>query len=182
MPMVNQPTTVIWSGMNGLGSPINPITRARKTAYTVLLRNSFATRSMFPITRRPSATTCGRVANRSSSSTICATARVAGEPEPIATPRSASLSASTSLTPSPVMATVCPRDCRAETMARFCCGVTRPNTSAPATFSVNSSPSAGRVRASTASATETPSDRVTAPTEAALSPEITFTATCWSLK
>ena len=40
---------------------------------------------------------------------------------------SASLSASTSLTPSPVIATVCPRDCSACTMARFWSGRTRPN-------------------------------------------------------
>ena len=32
IPMVNQPTTVIWSGKKGFGSPISPITRARKTA------------------------------------------------------------------------------------------------------------------------------------------------------
>lgn len=74
---------------------------------------------MLPITRRPSPTTYGSVANLLSSNTICATARVAGLPAPIATPMSASLSASTSLTPSPVMATVCPRDCSAPTMARF---------------------------------------------------------------
>ena len=61
---------------------------------------------MFPITRRPSPTTYGRVANLLSSNTIWATARDAGLPEPIATPISASLSASTSLTPSPVIATV----------------------------------------------------------------------------
>ena len=37
----------------------------------------------------------------------------------MAMPMSASLSASTSLTPSPVMATTWPRDCSAPTMARF---------------------------------------------------------------
>ena len=41
---------------------------------------------------------------------------------------SASFSASASFTPSPVMATTCPLDCSAPTIARFCCGVTRPNT------------------------------------------------------
>ncbi len=46
----------------------------------------------------------------------------------MATPMSASLRASVSLTPSPVMATACPRACSACTMARFWCGVTRPNT------------------------------------------------------
>src|ERR1700752_305045 len=60
---------------------------------------------MLPSTRRPSATTYGRVAKLSSSSTILATARVAPLPEPIATPRSARVSASTSLAPSAVMAT-----------------------------------------------------------------------------
>ena len=43
-------------------------------------------------------------------------------------PMSASLSASASLTPSPVIATTWPFDCSAATIARFCCGVTRPNT------------------------------------------------------
>jgi hypothetical protein len=37
----------------------------------------------------------------------------------MATPMSASLSASTSFTPSPVIATVCPLDCSAPTIARF---------------------------------------------------------------
>ena len=40
-------------------------------------------------------------------------------PGPMATPTSASLSASTSLTPSPVIATVRPGTCRAPTIARF---------------------------------------------------------------
>ena len=77
---------------------------------------------MFAITRRPSATTPGIVANLPSSSTSCATARVAAAPEPIATPMSASFSASASFTPSPVIATTWPRDCSAPTIARFWCG------------------------------------------------------------
>ena len=64
---------------------------------------------MLAITRRPSATTPGSVANLPSSSTSCATARVAAAPEPMATPMSASLSASASFTPSPVIATTWPR-------------------------------------------------------------------------
>ena len=83
---------------------------------------------MFAITRRPSATTSGRCENLPSSRTSCATARVAADPLPMATPISASLSAIASLTPSPVMATTCPRLCSAATTARFCCGVTRPKT------------------------------------------------------
>ena len=73
------------------------------------MRNRLATRSMLAMTRRPSATTVGSTAKRLSSSTNWATARVAGAPLPMATPMSASLSASTSLTPSPVMATTCDR-------------------------------------------------------------------------
>ena len=54
--------------------------------------------------------------------TICATDRAAELLEPIATPISASLRASTSLTPSPVIATVLWRDCSALTIARFWSG------------------------------------------------------------
>ena len=68
---------------------------------------------MLAITRRPSATTPGSAANWPSSSTSWATARVAGAPLPIATPMSASLSASASFTPSPVIATTCARCCSA---------------------------------------------------------------------
>ena len=83
---------------------------------------------MLPSTRRPSATTGGSESKVESSSTSWATARVASLPEPIATPMSASFSASASFTPSPVMATVWPCDCSACTISRFCCGVTRPKT------------------------------------------------------
>ena len=90
-------------------------------------RNRFAARSMLAITRRPSATTSGRWENLPSSSTSCATARVAGEPLPMATPMSASFKASASLTPSPVIATTWPVLWSAPTTSRFCWGVTRPN-------------------------------------------------------
>ena len=56
---------------------------------------------------------------RSGASLSEATARVAAAPLPIAIPRSASFSASASFTPSPVIATTCPRRCSAFTMARF---------------------------------------------------------------
>ncbi len=60
---------------------------------------------MLPRTRRPSATTDGNALNVESSSTTCATARVASDPDPIAIPMSASFRASASFTPSPVIAT-----------------------------------------------------------------------------
>src|SRR5690349_4161243 len=113
--------------------------------------NRLATRSMLAVTRLPSATTPGRVANLLSSSTSSATALVAGAPEPMATPMSASLSASTSLTPSPVMATVCPRACSAWTMDCFWCGVTRPKTWCCSSWAPSGPGSSGRSRASMAS-------------------------------
>ena len=74
-------------------------------AYVVFARNSDDTRSMFAMILRPSDKTPGRTENFESTRTICATAFVACVPLPIAMPRSASLSASASFTPSPVIAT-----------------------------------------------------------------------------
>ena len=100
---------------------------------------------MFPRTRRPSATTGGSASKVESISTSCATARVASDPEPIATPMSASFNASASFTPSPVIATVCPRPWSALTIARFCCGVTRPKTECRSTTSASASSSVGQL-------------------------------------
>ena len=135
---------------------------------------------MLLMTLRPSASTRGRVANRLSSSTNWATARLAEDPLPMAIPMSASLRASTSLTPSPVMATVRPRACRAATMARFWCGLTRPNTEAPSTASAKASPPSGSSRASIPTAAPgTPARRATAATVAGWSPEMTLSSTPW---
>ncbi len=151
---------------------------ASSVAQTVFVMNRLATRSMFAVTRRPSATTPGIVENLPSSSTSCATARVAGAPDPIATPMSASFNASASLTPSPVMATVCPRACSAFTMSCFWCGVTRPNTECCSSVSPSSSRSSGSSRASNGrSAFGMPTRAATAPTVWGLSPEMTFNAT-----
>ena len=150
-----------------------------------MVRNRLATRSMLLITRRPSATTWGSAEKLESSSTSWATPRVASLPDAIATPQSASFSARTSLTPSPVIATVWPRCCRARTIARFWCGVTRPNTvfSSSASASASRSSSPGRRLASMLrSHPASPARRATAPTVTGLSPEITFTVTPWSAK
>ena len=109
---------------------------------TFFATNRLATRSTLLITRRPSASTDGRCENLPSSSTSCATALVAWAPLPIATPMSASLIASASLTPSPVIATTWPSACSAWTSARFCSGDSpgrRP--SSPSTISRSSSTS-----------------------------------------
>lgn len=89
------------------------------------------------------ATTAGRPEKSDSSSTSWATWLAAWAPDAMAIPQSASFRASTSFTPSPVIATVWPSACNAFTNLRFWAGVTRPNTvqvrTASATFSSVSS-------------------------------------------
>ena len=68
----------------------------------------------------------------------------------MAMPMSASLRASTSFTPSPVMATVWPAACRARTIWRFWSGWTRPNTLWVSSASRRPASSVGRSRASMA--------------------------------
>ena len=72
----------------------------------------------------------------------------AGVPEPIAMPRSASFSASVSLTPSPVIATTSSRSCSACSRVRFTSGVTRPNTAVESATSASAAGSSGSSRAS----------------------------------
>lgn len=68
-------------------------------------------------------------------------------------------------------------------MSRFCCGVTRPKTVFSSSVSARASGSLGSLRASyVRSAPGSPSFPATAPTETALSPEMTLAATCWSSK
>ena len=148
VPMVRKPIYVICLGKYGKGMKLSTTPSEISTEYTVFTRNRLATRSMLAITCRPRATTLGRWENFESTSTIWATAFVAGAALPIAMPRSASLSARASLTPSPVIATVWPLLCRACTIAFFCSGSTRPRTSISSRASASSSTLSGRLRAS----------------------------------
>ena len=151
---------------------------ANVAAQTVFVTKRRATRSMLAMTRRPSATTPGSVANRLSSRTSSATDLAAGVPAPIAMPRSASFRASVSLTPSPVMATTSPRLWAALTSDRLTSGVTRPNTAIGAAAAASCSASSGSVRASIhRSAAGTPQRAAIAATVRGLSPEITFVVT-----
>lgn len=118
-------------------------------------------RSMFPSTRRPSATTAGRASKVESSSTSCATARVAAAPVPMAMPRSASFTARTSFTPSPVIATTWPRAWSARTISRLRAGGTRPNTACRSIASASSPGSSGRSPPSTGRSASGPSGRST---------------------
>ena len=121
---------------------------AREKEKMFFTRKSAAERSMLFMTRLPSATTDGMAAKFDSSSTMCETWLAASEPEAMAMEQSASLSASTSFTPSPVMATVWPAALSARTNLRFWSGVTRPNTVYFSTTAAMSS-SVSSVRAST---------------------------------
>ena len=68
-PMVSPLTSVRWRGRKMNAQPANPMAIESIVAYTVLVRNRFATRSMLPITLRPSPTTLGSVAKLPSSRT-----------------------------------------------------------------------------------------------------------------
>ena len=91
-------------------------------------RNRLADRCTLLTTRLPSYTTSGICAKSESSNTTCAACAAASLPDAIATLQSASFIAKISLTPSPVIATVCPLICNAFTSFCFCFGVTRPKT------------------------------------------------------
>ena len=97
---------------------------------------------------------------------------------------SASLSASASLTPSPVIATTWPATCSAPTIARFWCGVTRPNTECVSSTSASASRSSGSSRASTASlgAGQPDATRRPPPTVAGCRPRSPSASTPWSRK
>ena len=84
----------------------------------------------------PSSTAASMVAKSSSVSTMSAASLATSVPPwPMATPMSAWRSAGASLTPSPVMATISPRDWNASTRRSFCSGETRANTVARCTAS-----------------------------------------------
>ncbi len=83
---------------------------------------------MLLMTRRPSATTSGMEEKSEFISTRSEIWAATSLPEAIAMEQSASLRASTSLTPSPVMATVCPAFCRAWMSSFFWLGFTLPKT------------------------------------------------------
>ena len=101
---------------------------ARTAVKTVLTRKREAERCRLLMERRPSATTSGMWEKSLSARTISETFLAAAEPEAMETEQSASRRARTSLTPSPVMATVRPRRWSAFTRSRFYWGVTRPKT------------------------------------------------------
>ena len=180
--MVRALTRLSCAGVKGYGSVANRVINARTKEKIFFTRYSAADRSMLLMTRRPSCTTLGMDEKSEFSSTISETWQATSLPEAIATAQSADFRAKTSLTPSPVMATVRPAAFMASTSIRFCFGVTRPKT---VYCSAAALTSAGvvRVRASTAfSASGMPARMATLATVAGLSPEMTLTCTPCSAK
>ena len=118
-PIVTILIKVSCIGIKGYVSPINKNNTASMLEYMVLVKNREAERSMLFIVLRPSATTLGIDAKFESSRTNCETFLLASLPLAIAILQSASFNARTSLTPSPVIATVLPASFSAKTRAFF---------------------------------------------------------------
>ena len=97
-------------------------------AKTVFVKNNVHVLCRLLITRRPSATTFGSEPKFESRATKWAVFFVASVPEAMAMEQSATFKAKISLTPSPVIATVCPHSWSVSTITCFCSGETRPKT------------------------------------------------------
>ena len=128
IPTEHTPITVSWIGTKGYPLPVIRQNSVSTTEKIVFTRKSEAELWMLLMTRRPSRTIYGMDAKLESSSTRLEQSFAASLPAAMATLQSASFRASTSLTPSPVIATVCPFFFKACTMDFFCSGVTRPKT------------------------------------------------------
>ena len=100
----------------------------RNMVNNVFIKNNELLFWMLLITLRPSATTLGMLAKFESIKTKWLTFLVASLPLAIAIEQSASFKARMSLTPSPVMATLCPLFLSALTSIIFCSGETLPKT------------------------------------------------------
>ena len=155
---------------------------AVKTENPVLIKNIEAAALILLMTRRPSFTICGSDAKSEFNNTRLAVFFAASLPDAIAMLTSASLSASTSFTPSPVIATVRPFCFRSLTICCFCFGVTRPKTEY---FKMASSISSSVwivVASIYLSASFNPARAAIAATVTGSSPEITFKSTPCSSK
>ena len=105
MPIVTVEAIVNWRGSSGKVAVGIATASPSTAANTDLVTKSCATRWMLRRIWRPSATIPGTTAKSSRTSTRSATERAICVPEPCAIASRASLSAGTSLTPSPTIAT-----------------------------------------------------------------------------
>ena len=127
-PIVNAPSRDNCVGYNGYLCPTISVNNAKSIENIFFTRNSEAVLWILLTTLLPSRTTDGIHEKSELTSTICAALHAASLPEPKAMLQSALLSASTSLTPSPVIATTSPLSLRACIILLFCSGCTLPNT------------------------------------------------------
>ena len=128
IPILNMLISDICDGSSGYVTISTAANSDISSENIFLTRNRLAERWTLLTTLRPSITTDGICAKSESNKTTWAAWAAASLPELNATLQSASLSASISLTPSPVIATVCPCFFNEFTICFFCLGVTRPNT------------------------------------------------------
>ena len=179
-PITHTSRRSTFEGMNRYAFPINMHKAASMVVNSVFMRYSDDEFLMLFITRLPSATIFGIELKLLSIKTRWLTFLAASLPEATDIAQSASFRASMSFTPSPVIATVFPSDFIARTSIAFCSGVTLPNTVylfATFSTSLSFSPSSEM----NFSAPSIPARRATSETVTGLSPEITFTATSFSL-
>ena len=128
MPTVRAAASESWRGRNGKVPPPTPTVRMSVAANTDFATNSLATRWTLRRILRPSSTAKGIDSKLSLTSTTSATPLASWLPDPSATATSHSLSAGTSLTPSPIIPTRRPPRRSAATSWRLCSGCTRAKT------------------------------------------------------
>ena len=128
VPIVNAPNNDNCVGYNGYRLAAISVNTVVRIENIFLTRKSDADVCILFTTLLPSRTTSGIFEKSESRRTICAALLAASLPDAIATLQSAHLSARTSLTPSPVIATTLPACLKACIICFFCSGITLPNT------------------------------------------------------
>ncbi len=105
IPTVTAAASERCRGRSGYGVVVSPTTRTRNAANTDFVTNSFVTRWTLRRIFRPDATMSGTAEKSPRTSTTSATLRAISVPLPCAIASRAALSAGTSFTPSPTIAT-----------------------------------------------------------------------------
>ena len=112
-----------WSGSRAGFGEMSAVVKTIRTSDMLHDSRNRITLRRFSKTMRPCRTASTMVAKLSSARTMSAASRDTSVPmRPIATPMSARLRAGASFTPSPVIATTCPRALSASTMRSLCSG------------------------------------------------------------
>ena len=128
IPIVNIPRNDNCVGYNGYRLTDISVNIVSIIENIFFARNNDAERLILLTTLLPSPTTSGILEKSESRSTIWAALLAASLPDAIATLQSAHFKASTSLTPSPVIATTFPAALNASIIFFFCSGITLPKT------------------------------------------------------